>query len=301
MKTILLTLTIAIHVAYNAVAAAPTAGFFLPDSVKEITFQYKTINNLIILPVTINDTMTVNLVLDTGCRNLVLFGKRFLNAFNFKNAREIEFSGLGRGATVKGKLAIENKVAFDAVEGKRIPIIVVPSRNIFAAFPKIDGLIGYEIFAKFEVEINFAKKLITFRPAQSAQPGSRFTVIPLRIEDSRPIVSTCLEHALYPNHTMDLLIDTGSSLGLLLSTTEKRKVERLGKDTPLGKGLNGLIQGNQTYAQKLSFDKCVIKDVPTSIVFSDEHHYASIGISVLKDYILVLNYCKAYAGLRQNI
>ena len=100
---------------------------------------------------------------------------------------------------------------------------------------------------------------------------------------------------------MDLLIDTGSNLGLLLSTTEKRKVARLSNDTPLGKGLNGLIVGNQTYAEKLTFENCVIKNVPTSIVLTEEHHYASIGISVLEDYILVLNYCKAYAGLRQNI
>ena len=60
------------------VKATPDAGFFMPDELNEMTLHYKTYHNLILLPVTINDSVHVNLILDTGCRNLVLFGRRQL-------------------------------------------------------------------------------------------------------------------------------------------------------------------------------------------------------------------------------
>ena len=52
---------------------APTAGFFLPDSVRQVTLTYKRTFNLVLLPVIINDSIRLNLILDTGCSNLVLF------------------------------------------------------------------------------------------------------------------------------------------------------------------------------------------------------------------------------------
>src|SRR5688572_27346661 len=87
------------------------AGFFLPDSIREMTMKYRSVNNLIILPVIINDSIAVNLILDTGCRNLVLFGKRFQKVLPLNKSKEIIFSGLGSGAAVKGHLAVDNSVS----------------------------------------------------------------------------------------------------------------------------------------------------------------------------------------------
>jgi hypothetical protein len=39
--------------------------------------------------------------------------------------------------------------------------------------------------------------------------------------------------------------------------------------------------------------------VLTGIIASPWHNYASIGMDILKDYTLVLNYCKGYAGFRK--
>ena len=90
-------------------------GFNLPDSIKQLTLRYRSVQNLIVLPVTINDTLTVNLVLDTGCRNLVLFGKKFNKLMRISNDRPGQFSGLGSGGPVVGKISLHNKVAIDQV------------------------------------------------------------------------------------------------------------------------------------------------------------------------------------------
>src|SRR6187399_3279335 len=95
--------------------SSPKAGFSLPDSINEVTLHYKRANNLIVLPVTINDSVHVNLILDTGCRNVVLFGKRFMREFNIHPDKRVEFSGLGSGRSVAGRISLGNKVSIDAV------------------------------------------------------------------------------------------------------------------------------------------------------------------------------------------
>src|SRR5688572_6594836 len=123
---------------YGQVCSAPLpSGFFLPDSIREMTLRFKTINNLIILPVIINDSVTVNLVLDTGCRNLVLFGKRFQKLFKIDPNHGVMFSGLGTGDPVKGRLSLNNHVSIASIIGERVPVVVVADRNIFSKYKDV--------------------------------------------------------------------------------------------------------------------------------------------------------------------
>src|SRR5687768_15698650 len=151
-----------------SLASESKAGFFLPENVSEVTFRFETVQNLIVLPVTINDTICVNLILDTGCRNLVLFGKKFQKLFSTVQGQPVQFAGLGNGKPVNGKLSLNNKVSIHAVIGEQIPVVVVPQRNLFSAYQNIHGVIGYDILIKFEIELNSQQQLITFRPAAQA-------------------------------------------------------------------------------------------------------------------------------------
>lgn len=276
---------------------APRAGFFLPDSIREVSMEYRMIDNLILLPVMLNDTLQVNLILDTGCRNLILFGKRFQKYFSFEQDQKVKFSGLGEGTPVYGKLSLENKVSIQEVLGLRIPVVVVPDQNLFNR--EVHGVIGYDIFTKFEVEINPALHRITFRPAATAELASHYTLVPIRIEDSRPLIDCQVIFTKDKTHLCDLMIDTGSSLGLLLKTTDIGSYAEHGKKTVLGRGLNGLIEGIHTTTEKLVVSDLEIHSLKTGIIHSDWHNYASLGMGTLKEYTIVLNYCKGYAGFRK--
>src|SRR5687767_14368562 len=103
--------TVALIFFYTSSFASPNFGFCLPDSVNEMTLHYRAVRNLIILPVIINDSIKVNLILDTGCRNLVLFGKRFQKLLELNPGRQVQFSGLGSGKPVSGFLSLSNKTS----------------------------------------------------------------------------------------------------------------------------------------------------------------------------------------------
>lgn len=275
------------------------SGFSLPDSLHEFTLKYNTVDDLIILPVRINDSIQVNLILDTGCRNILLFGKRFQKLFSLEPNRTIEFSGMGSGKNVQGKLALTNRASIGMVEGENVPIVVIPDRSIFQRFDHIDGLIGYDIFTKFEVEIHPSQQLITFRSAFNNYIPEGYSKISMKVIDSRPIFES---HITLPNETLtsDLLIDTGSTLGLLLKSSDKTKLNAYKPDDRLGKGLNGLISGATTIAQTIKLDHYELTDVPAGIIHSPWHNHASIGMNVLKDYSIILNYAKSYVCLKRN-
>jgi hypothetical protein len=285
---------------YPTFGKETTAGFFLPENVQEITFKYHTISNLILLPVTINDSIKVNLILDTGCRNLVLFGKQFQKKFITDPNRKVQFSGLGNGKPVNGKLSLANTVSIHAVLGEKIPVVLVDDKNLFSAYANVHGIIGYDIFIKFEIELNTEKKLITFRPADIAELSSGFERVSIQIKDARPLILSNVFFSNSEGELCELMIDTGSTLGLLMKTSDLQKFPKGNKKIVLGKGLNGEIIGVEVQTEKLRLDLFEIKNTFASIIYSEWQNYASVGMDIMKDYTVVLNYCKAYAGFKKN-
>lgn len=280
--------------------SSPTRpGFFIPDSIQSVTLTYKKVNNLILLPVRINDSVVVDLILDTGCRNLVLFGKQFQKLFTFQPGKQVQFSGLGSGEPLFGKLSLNNSVSIEAVLGRNIPVVVVPQRNIFGSYVHADGVIGYEVFSRFEIEIDPKLQQITFRPGQYATLSSEYSSVPIRIVDSRPLIDCEMVFTDDRKHLCDLMIDTGSILGLLLKTTDLDFIEDRGEYEILGRGFNGPIEGVRLMTSRLILKDLVLKSVPTGIIHSPWHNHASIGMNILKDYRIVLNYCEGYAGFKR--
>jgi len=270
----------------------------MSDSICETSMTFRSVNNLVILAVTINNDLHVNLVMDTGCRNLVLFGRKFQKHFSFEPSHMVQFSGLGQGNALQGRLSLGNTISIGAIQGERIPVIVVPSKNVFEYMNEVDGVIGYDLLFRFEVEINSIAKRIIFRPAMLTAITEGYTKIPMHINDSAPILNSSIIFSTN-NEVCDLMIDTGSSLGLLLKTTNIEKFNMPNRAEVLGRGLNGLIKGYNLTVDKLTLHGYEMISLPTSITESPWHNYASIGMEILKDYIVILNYHKEYIGLKK--
>jgi len=286
---------------FSTRASETKAGFSLPDDVSEVSLKFQTIRNLIVLPVVINDSIQVNLILDTGCRNLVLFGKRFRNLFQTTPNQKVQFSGLGDGNPIQGKLSLNNKVSIQAVIGEKIPVVIVAEKNLFSNYAGIHGVIGYDIFIKFEIELDPLNQVITFRPASSSELSNEYEKIPLVIEDSRPLIRSQVFFKDSDGLACDLMLDTGSSLGLLMKTTDLEKFPGGNERKILGRGFNGKVVGFEMIASKLILSTFEISVITADITYSAWHNFASVGMDIMKDYVVVLNYCKAYAGFKKII
>lgn len=276
----------------------PAFGFNLPDSLEELTMNFSTRGNLIILPVVINKSIAVNLILDTGCRNLVLFGKKFSSLLQTIPGKSISFSGLGNGEPVTGKLSVNNLVEINSITGDHLPIVIVENKNLFRQYQNIHGVIGYDLFLKFEIEINFKLKQMNFRPAQTARPRADFNTVRLNIVDSKPFMQSAVT-VNNQKSAFALMIDTGSALGLILRMRSSENINS--EKSIVGIGLNGNITGYVYRSGTVDLDDMVMKNVTANVIESTESDGASIGMGALKNYIVVLNYCQAYASFRENL
>lgn len=290
--------TILFLICGNLLYATTPHGFYLPEPIEQVTIRYTCVNNLIVLPLVINGNIPVNLILDTGTRNIVLFGKRFEKLLQFVPDRKIQFLGMGGGAPVYGRLSIDNQVELTSLIGERIALVVVPNKNVFINTPKVDGIIGYDIFQRFEVEIDPQRKMISFRSPKSRFAPAGFTHIPMRIENTKPIIDSefLLQGGI--NLNTNLMIDTGSQLSFLLKTTDESLLQSSYPEV-LGFGMSGTIQGIKILAQSITMSGISFQNQSTGIILSSWHNYGSIGMGILKEYALVINYTGAYAGLKR--
>jgi aspartyl protease len=275
------------------------SGFHLPDSVEELTLKYKALGNLILLPVSINNNLPVNLILDTGTRNLVLFGKQFEKQFQFQPDKKVQFSGLGAGGPIFGQLSINNKVAINSVMGLDIPVVVVPNKNLFGNLVNVHGVIGYEIFLKFEIEINPILQEITFRNPIHTNSHPDFVRIPLAVKDSRPILDCEIFMTHEQKRLCDLMIDTGSAFGLLVKATDIRWAVKENSADAFGRGFNGAVKGFELTTQRIQLNNMSIDAASIKVIQSPWHNYASVGMDLLKDYKVIINYCQGYVELKK--
>jgi hypothetical protein len=84
-----------------------------------------------------------------------------------------------------------------------------------------------------------------------------------------------------------------------LKTTNISEFENPSVQKIIGIGFNGPISGYNTFSDWLHIEGFEMIDLPTGVIESQWHNYASIGMEVLKDYIFVLNYCKSYACFKR--
>ncbi|MEM7108186.1 MAG: hypothetical protein AAF519_08160, partial [Bacteroidota bacterium] len=80
---------------YQQSPAYTYKGFNFLNNKTECIIPFELVDNLIVVPVKINENITVNLVLDTGGRSVILFGNNFKRKLEVLD-KEISLHGYGR-------------------------------------------------------------------------------------------------------------------------------------------------------------------------------------------------------------
>jgi hypothetical protein len=154
----------------------------------------------------------------------------------------------------------------------------------------VDGVIGYDLFSRFEVEINPIGKKVVLRAAETETDREDFTDFKIKVIDCKPVTQSTITVA-GKEEPLDVMIDTGSSLELLIKVTDRKKINSYEVQN-LGMGLNGRIDGVETVAEQLVLGDFSLTHVQTGLMISEWHNYGSLGMKKLQHYIVVINYYK---------
>lgn len=309
MRTILLLLIYFI----TAVANAQTKADFLflnKRKVQTIPFQF--INNLIVIPVTVNGQQ-LSFLLDTGVGMTLLFNNPSVAKIYFKERNSFNLTGLGQGEAIQAYLTKGNTLQIGKIRGVAREVLLVEENNfIFSRRmgTQIDGIIGYDFFKNFPIKIDYNnKKIKVYRDSEFFSIPSNATNYPLTFYRGKPHID--LEFSL--RDSMDLkapfLIDTGSSDALWLFEAEGT-IEKTGPlfEDFLGRGINGDIFGDRGKIKSIQMGGHTLKDV--KVAYPEMHNFnaidmlssrvGSLGGELLSRFVLYLDYPNQRMALKAS-
>ena len=229
------------------------AGFVFDNPKKKsVSFDFKSSNNLIIIPVAINNSDTLNFILDTGVRYPIITELPFVNKLNLNYLQPINVKGLGDGEQLTAYRSGNNTINLNGLVAYDQEIHMVINENFqishILGMP-VHGLIGFNLFKDYVVKIDYAEHKITLIKPEFFEYKAREKdiVLPLSFEQGKPFVTTSIVTDKNDEVPVKLLVDTGASDAIWLSTNSDSRISLPENhiETFLGRGLSGDLYGKK--------------------------------------------------------
>lgn len=251
-------------------------GFAMPDGIKKIKIPFELYNNLIVIPLKING-LSLKFILDTGVENAILTESLYAEILDISYLREIRIAGPGVIDSVE--VYVGDRVQFELpgnLIGYNMDLLVLKQDYLKLSEymgEGVYGIVGYDIFNQFVVDINYQKKELSLYRPSTYKPKKKYQQIPIKLIKSKPIVPVSLYYE-NKKYDVDLLVDTGASHSALVDFSilgvEDLPDERI--DVLLGRGIAGNIPGNiiridSIVLSDLSFEKPIVS-VPYEGVYN---------------------------------
>jgi len=284
-------------------------GFFLESGNGKVSIPFELHNNLIIITCRFNNMLPLKLVLDTGVKSPILLNKGLADVLGISMSKSITVMGVGYKQVVEA--FIGHNVSLDFVTtrankkvyGRGVSILVLKEDYLQLANhigKDIHGVIGFDIFSRFTVEIDYSSKVINLYESGKFKPKRGYHRLDLEILDTKPHVTIPVKINDTITDTVRLMVDTGASHALLLHNDENDNIYLPEKKirAHLGRGISGEISGYIGRVPEMKIGPFVFNDIVTS--FPDQSAYGdslttdnrsgTIGGLLLKKFKVVFQY-----------
>lgn len=219
---------------------------------KSITINFQSSSNLIIIPVVINNSDTLNFILDTGVRYPIITELPFVNKLNLNYLQPIDIKGLGEGEQLTAYRSGNNTININGLVAYDQEIQMVINENFqishILGIP-VHGLIGFNLFKDYVVKIDYENHKITLTKPEHFKytQKDKDIVLPLSFEQNKPFIKTSIVTDKNEEVPVKLLVDTGASDAIWLSTKSDNRISIPENhiETFLGKGLSGDLFGTK--------------------------------------------------------
>ena len=285
--------------------------FNLPKGHKYEKVKFELINNLIVIPVDVNGT-ELSFILDSGVSSPILFSLSEQDSIQINKVSEIKLRGLGDGQPLQALSSTSNNFKIGKLKNPNQHLYVVLDETLnfsqSLGIP-IHGIIGYDLFRDFVVDINYASKSIKFHNPVTYKRKSRkkSQTLPLTIEKKKAYV----DGSIFINESdvsVRMLLDTGSSDAIWLFENEQIGVPAKNYDDFLGRGLAGDIFGKRTRVHSMKIGNFELEDAKTAfpdmVTFSSIRNLGdrngSLGGEVLKRFNVIFDYQNQRITFRKN-
>lgn len=247
---------------------AQTLGFKIINEEKRVRIPFEMYNNLIVVPVVLNNQLPLKFILDTGVRTTILTQKAYSDILNLSYSRKYTISGVGANASEGIEAYITNGVSLTlpGISGDGHAMLVLEKdylelRNYLGT--DVHGVLGYEIFSRFVVKVDYDSKMLLLTTPEYFKPPRRYEEINISVEDTKPYLHSTLTNADGSEVDLKLMIDSGASHGLMLlaNSSEQLSLPDNNIRCNLGRGLAGELHGQVGRVNSFAIGKRKWKDI----------------------------------------
>ncbi|MCH2194435.1 PDZ domain-containing protein [Kordia sp.] len=277
---------------------------------------FKLINNLIIIPVEING-VEMSFLLDSGVNKPIMFSLNPGDSLSIEQQERIHLRGLGSGAAIEAVKARSDTFKINDLLKLNLELYIILDQEINMSTRlgvPIHGIIGYDVFKDFIVEVNYSSQKIKFYDPKTYKYRKcrKCTDLPLTFRNNKPYidVSVAIEENTEPDIPVKLLIDSGGSDALWLFEEKEKRITIPEKkfDDFLGRGLSGSIYGMRSRVKKFNIGKFSFENAKVAFPDSTAITYVknfkerngSIGGEILKRFKVIFDYGSKRIRLRKS-
>src|SRR5690606_4377201 len=150
----------------STVAAAQDR-FRINNDKGKFILPFDLVNNLVIVPMEING-LELSFLVDTGVDATILFSLGNQDTLDLKNTESILLKGLGEDEPIKAMKSSGNEIKLGEAVNKNLVLYLVFDHPLDLSnrmgIP-VHGIIGYDLFRDFVVEIDYSgKRLVLYDP-----------------------------------------------------------------------------------------------------------------------------------------
>lgn len=277
---------------------------------KPFSVPFETSNNLIIMQTRINNSKPLSFILDTGASGTVISENA---AKELRLKLEGEADAAVQGGSIEAAFVKNTSLHLSKdVELPNLSLAVIRLNGLEAGIGrKIDGILGFEIFNRYVVEIDYVARLIKFYEPQNYKYTGIGKTISVTIEDNTPFSAATV--APDGRHTFSgkFLINTGLTGTLAFNSpfvTQNNLLKLLPKTKAItfGSILAGKSAGRIGRINNLQFGGFSIPNPVTSFsqdaggADSDAEYAGMIGSEVLRRFKLIVDYSRKKITFEAN-
>lgn len=291
-------------------------GFLFDDPrEKRITINFKSASNLIIIPVNINDSDTLNFILDTGVRYPIITELPFINKLNLNYMMPVKVNGLGEGESLTAYRSGNNVMHINGLTARNQEVQMIIDENFqishILGIP-VHGLIGFNLFKDYIVTVDYLnEKLTLYKPEYyKYRDRKKDIIMPLHFDGNKPFVRTTIVTDEMKEVPVKLLVDTGASDALWLSenSDERINLPQQHIETFIGRGLNGNLYGTKgridaIWVGPLLLTKPIVSFPNSELIdsiISQNDRNGTIGAEILRRFYVTIDYRNSRLTMRPN-
>ena len=296
---------------------------FLESDASSFSLSFEISQNLMVIPVWINESAMLRMILDTGISNTIVTELLNSDSVSLNHARAVSVAGLGDGEAIQAYQSENNQIrisnpgnSYSGIQGDGFDVFILLENQFDLSsqlgFP-VNGLIGNDILRNFILEIDPVSMLITFWDPEQynlSRRTKRFSQIPLEINNGKAHLNVKLKQTDGSTVTTKLLIDSGASLAVWISpfTNPWIKIPEITIPAFLGQGLSGEINGVNGRIPELTigpytFHNPIISypdSISITVVSLGGERNGSVGNDIFRRFRAIIDFEHATLYLKPN-